>query len=50
MNLSGVATVCEYLADQQMLGKASVPVRLTRTSNVDVQELAFFYIGDGPSR
>jgi hypothetical protein len=50
MSLSGVATVCEYLADQQMLGKASVPVRLTRTSNVDVQELAFFYIGDGPSR
>jgi len=50
MNLSGVATVCEYLADQQMLGKASVPVRLTRTSNVDVQELAFFYIGDVPSR
>jgi hypothetical protein len=50
MNLSGVATVCEYLADQQMLGKASVPVRLTRTSNVEVQELAFFYIGDVPSR
>ncbi len=50
MNLSGVATVCEYLADQQMLGKASVPVRLTRSSNVEVQELAFFYIGDVPSR
>ena len=50
MNLSGVATVCEYLADQQMLGKASVPVRLTKMSNVDVQELAFFYIGDVPSR
>jgi hypothetical protein len=50
MNLSGVATVCEYLADQHMLGKASAPVRLTRTSNIDVQELAFFYIGDVPSR
>jgi hypothetical protein len=50
MNLSGVATVCEYLADQHMLGKASAPVRLTRTSNVEVQELAFFYIGDVPSR
>jgi hypothetical protein len=50
MNLSGVASVCEYLADQQMLGKASAPVRLTRTSKIEVQELAFFYIGDGPSR
>jgi hypothetical protein len=50
MNLSGVATVCEYLADQHMLGKASVPVRLTRTSNIEVQELAFFYIADVPSR
>jgi hypothetical protein len=50
MNLSGIATVCEYLADQQMLGKASAAVRLTRTSTVDVQELAFFYIGDVPSR
>ena len=50
MNLSGVTTVCEYLADQGMLGKASAPVRLTRSSNVEVQELAFFYIGDVPSR
>jgi hypothetical protein len=50
MNLSGVSTVCEYLADQHMLGKASAPVRLTRTSNIEVQELAFFYIGDVPSR
>jgi hypothetical protein len=50
MNLSGVATVCEYLADQHMLGKASAPVRLTRTSSIEVQELAFFYIGDVPSR
>jgi hypothetical protein len=50
MNLSGVATVCEYLADLRMLGKASAPVRLTRTSNVEVQELAFVYLGDVPSR
>jgi hypothetical protein len=50
MNLSGVATVCEYLADQHMLGKASASARLTRTSNIEVQELAFFYIGDVPSR
>jgi hypothetical protein len=50
MNLSSVTTVCEYLADLQMLGKASPPVRLTRSSNVEVQELAFFYVGDVPSR
>ena len=50
MNLGGVTTVCEYLADQQMLGKASAPVRLTRTSNIEVQELAFFYIGDVPAK
>jgi hypothetical protein len=49
MNLGGVTTVCEYLADQQMLGKASAPVRLTRTSNVEAQELAFFYISDVPA-
>ena len=29
--------------DEKIIGKASVAVRLTRRSNVDVQELAFFY-------
>ena len=42
---SGVTTACEYLADQGLIGKASTPVRLTKRSNVDVQELAFFYLG-----
>jgi hypothetical protein len=46
MNLSGVTTVCEYLADQGMLGKASAPVKLTRRSNVEVQELAFYHVAD----
>ena len=41
--MSGVTTACEYLADQGLIGKASTPVRLTKKSNVDVQELAFFY-------
>lgn len=36
------ATACEYLADQHLIGKASVPIRLTKRSHVDVQELAFF--------
>jgi hypothetical protein len=39
-----VTTACEYLADQGLIGKASTPVRLTKKSNVEVQELAFFYI------
>ena len=42
--VSGVTTACEYLADQGLIGKASTPVRLTKKSNVEVQELAFFYI------
>jgi hypothetical protein len=45
MNLSGAIIVCEYLADRGILGKASAPARLTRTSNVVVQELAFYYVG-----
>ena len=44
-NVEGVTTACEYLADQGLIGKASTPVRLTKRSNVDVQELAFFDIG-----
>jgi predicted nucleotidyltransferase len=44
----GVTTACEYLADQGLLGKASTPVRLTKKSNVEVQELAFFYTGEPP--
>jgi uncharacterized protein len=38
-----VTTACEYLADQGLIGKASTPVRLTKKSNVEAQELAFFY-------
>jgi hypothetical protein len=48
LDVSGVTTVCEYLADQGLIGKASTPVQLTRKSNVRVQELAFFYTGDPP--
>jgi hypothetical protein len=38
-----VTTACEYLADRGLIGKASVPVHLTKKGNVEVQELAFFY-------
>ena len=44
-NVSGVTTACEYLADQGRIGKASIAARLTRKSNADVQELAFFIAG-----
>lgn len=42
-DVSGVTTVCEYLADQGIIGKASTPIHLTKKSNVEVEELAFFY-------
>jgi predicted nucleotidyltransferase len=41
--LEGVTTACEYLADQGLIGKAAAPVRLTKKSNLELQELAFFY-------
>ena len=43
LGVGGVTTACEYLADQGLIGKAPLPVRLTKRSNVDVEELAFFY-------
>ena len=47
-DIAGVVTACEYLADQGLIGKASLPVHLTRRSNIEVQELAFFDMdGDG---
>lgn len=46
-DISGVTSACEYLADQRLIGKASAPVQLTKRSNIEVQELAFFYIEGG---
>jgi hypothetical protein len=46
-DLGGVITACEYLADQGLIGKAATPVRLTKKSNIEVQELASFYIANG---
>jgi hypothetical protein len=43
-DVEGVTTACEYLADQGLIGKASTPLQLTKKSNVEVQELAFFYL------
>jgi len=47
-DVSGVTTACEYLADQGLIGMASTPVRLTKKSNIDVQELAFFSFKEPP--
>lgn len=45
--VSCVTTACEYLADQGLIGKAATAVRLTKKSNADVQELAFFHLDEG---
>ena len=45
--VSGVTAACEYLADLGLIGKASTAVQLTRRSNVPMQELAFFDLGQG---
>jgi predicted nucleotidyltransferase len=47
-DVGGITVACEYLADQGLIGKASVPVQLTRKSSVEVQELAFFHLEGGP--
>jgi hypothetical protein len=41
-DVEGVTTACEYLADEGLIGKASTPVLLTKRSNVNLEELAFF--------
>jgi len=47
-DIGGVTTACEYLADQGLIGKASTLTRLTKKSNIQVQELAFFDLGFRP--
>jgi len=42
-DVEGVTSACEYLADRGVIGKASTAVRLTKRSNVAVQELAFYH-------
>lgn len=42
LGIAGVSSACEYLADRGLVGKAALPVRLTKKSNIEVQELAFF--------
>ena len=44
-NLSDVDSVCEWLAEENLLQKLAVPVRLTEKSRIDVQEAAYYYTG-----
>ena len=46
-DLDGVTLACEYLADQGHLAKVSTAMRATKKSTTSLQELAFFYPGDG---
>jgi uncharacterized protein len=48
LGVQGVTTACEYLADQGLVGKVSLPARLTKKSPVTVQELAFVYLSGPP--
>lgn len=44
--IGGVVMACEYLADQEIIDKVSTPAKLTTRSQVDVEEMAFFYVGE----
>ena len=46
-DVEGVTMACEYLADRGLIGKASLPLRLTKRSTASVQELAFFHLAEG---
>ena len=43
-----VSGTCEYLADQGIIGRASITTRLTKKSTADVQELAFYALVPPP--
>jgi hypothetical protein len=50
MNVEGVTTVCEWLADKDVISKVSAPVRLAERSKVEFDEMAFYYDGDGDGK
>ncbi len=45
-SLDHVSLACEYLADQGLIQKVSLPVHLTKRSNIQLEELAFVHLGD----
>ena len=44
--IEGITTACEFLADRGAIGKASIAAKVTKRSNVEVQELAFVFFGE----
>ncbi|MGQ0767004.1 MAG: hypothetical protein ACT4OZ_15245 [Gemmatimonadota bacterium] len=49
LDVEGVLTACEYLADEGLIGRASAPIQLTKMSKLMVQELAFIAPPPGPN-
>ena len=45
-DVSLAIAACEYLADNKLIEKTSLPVKLTRKSKVEVEGLAFMYLPD----
>jgi predicted nucleotidyltransferase len=45
-DLSDVVVACEWLSDIEVIDKLSMPVKLTTLSQLEVEELAFFYTGE----
>ena len=45
-NLGDMTIACEYLAGRHLIGRASSPAKLTKRSNIEVQELAFYALDD----
>jgi hypothetical protein len=43
MNIEGVTTACEWLADKGVIRKVSSPLRLTEKGRVAFEEAAFYY-------
>ncbi len=46
MRVEGVETLCEWLADEGIIRKIAVPVRVTEKSKISVEEAAYYFDGD----
>lgn len=46
MSIEGISAVCEWMADQELITRLAVPVRLTERSRVDFEEAAYYFDGD----
>lgn len=46
LGVGGAVSACEWLADKDVITKVSSPVRLTKKSQTELEELAFYYERD----